>query len=235
MCGAAGHKANVCRSNNVKQQNSTIPNGVNKNSTHNAIGGSEHFEYLVDATLAREKVSCLLDSGAGDTFMSFDLYKRLFPFSEYAHTKEGETLRAANSSTMRICGALRTTVDFGPFRVSMKLTLLEDLFYDVVLSINFFDEYVASIRPADLKMQMRDGSIVSFWRSGIKKASMGTLVCTETVTILPYSKSTLPFRVIQATPNSQYPCVSYTTPLAESYGVVIPYCVFGPEAVFAHI
>ena len=99
-------------------------------------------------------------------------------------------MRAANGSTMRICGALRTTLDFGTFRVTMKLTLLEDLFYDVVLGINFFDEYVASIRPADLKMQMRDGSIVSFRRSGIKKASISTLVCKETVTVMPYSKST---------------------------------------------
>ena len=86
--------------------------------------------------------------------MSFDLYRRLFPFWEYAHTKEGETVRAANGSTMRICGEQRTTLDFGTFRVTMKLTLLEDLFYDVVLAINFFDEYVGSIRPADLKMQM---------------------------------------------------------------------------------
>lgn len=115
---------------------------------------------------------------------------------------EGETVRAANGTTMRICGALRTTLDFGTFRATLKFTLLEDLFYYVVRGVNF-DEFVSSIRPGDLRMEMRVRSLLSFRRSGITKKHVSALVSKETVTLLPYSKSTLPCSIVRATPTSQ--------------------------------
>ena len=87
----------------------------------------EYFEYMVDVHMDGEKMACLLDSGAGDTYMSFELFKRLFPFREYSHSKEGETVRAANDSTMRICGDVTATLDIGTDKATMKIILLDDL------------------------------------------------------------------------------------------------------------
>ena len=66
---------------------------------------------MVDVRMDGESMSCLLDSGAGDNYMSFELFKRLLPFREYSHRKEGETVRAANDSEMRICGDVTALLD----------------------------------------------------------------------------------------------------------------------------
>ena len=46
-------------------------------SSSNKIGGTEYFAYLVDVHTDDETMACVLDSGAGDTYMSFELFKRL--------------------------------------------------------------------------------------------------------------------------------------------------------------
>ena len=196
-CGGRGHKQDVCPSRNdasaapkQRQQPSKPSYQARPNSgmsTRNTITGTEHFEYIADAQADGRHVSCLLDSGAADNFMSFELFDRLFPSREYASTTEDESVRAANGTTMRIRGRVSIEMDFGTYSTSLKMTLLEDLCYDVVLGIGFFDTDVESVWPGKLNMQMNDGSTVRFRRSGIKKTQVTALVCSESVTILPQS------------------------------------------------
>ena len=40
---------------------------------------------------------------------------------------------------MRICADVTATLDFGSFKATMKITLLEDLSYDIMLGIGFVD------------------------------------------------------------------------------------------------
>ena len=192
------------------------------------------MEYMVDVQIDGEKMSCLQDSGAGDNYMSFELFKRLFQFREYSHSKEGETVRAANDSEMRIYGYVTAMLDFGSYKSEMKLILLDDLIYDAVLGIGFFDKYVRSIRPSELRMEMQDGSIVSFRKSSITKMGGSALVCADTVTVLPYSKSVIPCNIINTKPSNQLMCISDTGPLAEKYGIMMPYCLQYETASAAH-
>ena len=243
-CGGHGHKQDVCPSKRSSQptprrqnvaertQPSTATFGPRMNttsSTRNTITGTEHFEYLVDAHVDGHKVSCLLDSGAANTFMSFQLFERLFPGRDYTRANENETVRAANSTTMRIRGYFSAELDFGSYKTMMKLTLLEDLLYDIVLGIGFFDRYVRCVRPGDLRMQLVDGTYVRFRRSGINKIQVTALVCSDTVTIMPQSKSAIPCAITESRPTSGLLCISDTAPLLERYGIIIPYGVFDPQ------
>ena len=243
-CDGRGHKQDICPSRNdasaapkQRQQPSKPSYQARPNSgmsTRNTITGTEHFEYIADAQADGRHVSCLLDSGAADNFMSFELFDRLFPSREYASTIEDESVRAANGTTMRIRGRVSIEMDFGTYSTSLKMTLLEDLCYDVVLGIGFFDTHVESVWPGKLNMQMNDGSTVRFRRSGIKKTQVTALVCSESVTILPQSKSSLQCNITQAISTSSLLCIADTAPLLERYGVIIPYGVFDSSKSVTH-
>ena len=127
---------------------------------------------------------------------------------------------------MRICGDVTATLDFGTYKATMKIILLDDLIYNVVLGIGFFDSYVRSIRPSQLRMEMQDVSVVSFCKSSITKIAGSALLCSDTVTVLPYSKSVIGCNIINTKSSNQLMCISDTVPLAEKYGIMIPYCVF---------
>ena len=72
-------------------------------------------------------MGCLIDSCAGDTYNFFELFKPLFTFREYSHRMEAETVRAANDITISICCDVTGTLDFGSYKATMKITLLNDL------------------------------------------------------------------------------------------------------------
>ena len=61
------------------------------------------------------------------------------------------------------------------------------------------------------------------------------LVCADTVTVRPYSKSVITCNIINTKPSNQLMCISDTGPLAEKYGIVMPYCVFNTNLQAPHI
>lgn len=227
-CGGQGHKAIVCPTGNNGVR-PTARQNQNGPVSRNTITGTEHFEYLLDARLDGQKVACLLDSGAADIFLSYEFFKRHFPTREFVQASNEEVVRAANGTTMRIRGTTICLLDCGTCQIRLKVTLLEDLFYDVVLGVTFFDEHVNAIRPGKLELELRDGTQTRFRRSGITRQQVAALVCTKTTTILPYSKSTLECSVTGSPTGTELLCVSDTGALLERYGVVMPYCVFGSQ------
>ena len=148
---------------------------------------------------------------------------------------EGETLRAANDSTMRICGDVTATLDFGSAKATMKITLLDDLIYDALLGIGFFHTYVRSIRPSELRMEMQDESVVSIRKSGLTKIAGSAFVCSDKVTVLPYLESVIACNIINTKPSNDLLCISDTGRLAERYGIMMPFYVFNTNFQAAHI
>ena len=84
-------------------------------------------------------------------------------------------------------------------------------------------------------MEMQDGSVVSFRKSGITKISDSALICCETVTVLPYSNSVIPCNIINRKPSNHVLCISDTGLLAEKHGIMMPYCVFNTNLQTPHI
>ena len=75
---------------------------------------------------------------------------------------------------------------------------------------------------------MVDGSYVRFRRSGINKIQVAALVCYDTVTIMPQSKSAILCTITETSRTSGL-CISDTAPLLERYGLIFPYGVFDQQ------
>ena len=84
-------------------------------------------------------------------------------------------------------------------------------------------------------MKMQDESVVSFRKSSITKIAGSALVCSDTVRVLPYSKSVRASNIINTKPSTELLCISDTGPLAEKYGIMMLYCVFNTDLQAPHI
>ena len=183
----------------------------------------------MDVKLDGQSVSCLLASGTTSTFVNYVIFNRLFPYRYFKRAPDGETATAANGTTMIVRGSIMSTFDFGQSKLTLKITLIEDLDYDAILGLEFLDEYVTAIYTQDKRIQLTDGCIVQFTKVEVKKLPVTSLVVNESVTILPHSVTTVQCSITQRQTSSHVMCIKDSSTCAQRYGVLLPYCAFGLE------
>ncbi len=216
--------ARDCANNKTQSRPRTQQEDKDKTQTssRNTIQSVERFEFLIDAEIDGKPVTCLLDSGATETFVNYDWFQENFPLREYMSPAEDEVAVSACGTKRRVRGRLKSTIKFSTTSVQIVVTLVEDLEYELILGAEFIYEFVTDIKPKDLKLKIQDGNEVPIRKSVVKKIPIVSLVVSESVSIPPQSKSSVTCSISGSTGSSQLLCISDTGQCAERYGVVIP-------------
>ena len=105
-------------------------------NTLNTMLSNRNFEYLVDAYVGNQKVTCLLDSGASASYMNTDFCKRFFPGIPIREPDPSERVSTANDSPITIDGSVTLFLRLGNYATEVMFILARDLRYDAILGVD---------------------------------------------------------------------------------------------------